>query len=162
MIRLISLLLAVSFSLNLCAGQAKNHKKNKGDKEWPVSFVIDHDDQLKVSPEQMKKLEFLQDMEEKILADPAVKEISQKLKQAKKSGDEQAVTAQQERLGAKIRERSGGQVSSFMSALGLVLTPEQMTKYREMRKPAFVERDGKDPNAPKDPNVPTAKNPFDF
>lgn len=165
MFRRISLLLiALSVTFNLCAAQGKDKKKKKGDKEWPVTFVIDHADQFKVTDEQMKKLEYLQDMEEKITADPAVKEISQKLRQAKKSGDEADVTAQQERLGAKIKERSGGQVTSFMAALGLVLTPDQMTKYKEMRKPAFVERDGKDPNAPKDPakDVPMAKNPFDF
>ena len=145
----------------VAAGEGKHRKKgdkNSDHSSGTMEYIIDHAVELKITAEQMAKIEALQDAEERIMSDPAVAAIVQKVHEAKQKGDKQALDAQRERLGAKIKERTGGKFGLPKEELRKILSPEQSAALTDMRKknqPADASKD--DPKAPQKP-----VNPFDI
>lgn len=143
------------------AGKGKKRKKdekNSDHSSGTIEYIIDHAIELKVTPDQITKLEALQAAEEAAMSDPATTAILQKVHDAKKAGNHQAVLEQKERLSEKIKERTGGKFGGLREELNKILTPEQQTALAEMRKKGAE----KDPNAKDDPKMPKAINPFEL
>lgn len=128
---LLALLLAASGVTH--AGQGKNKDKRKAAPDETLAFILEHTDALKVTADQLPKLELLQTTENRVMNDPAVKAIMQKINAAKREGKDREFNAQKEHLAEKINERTNGQFSSFKSMLDLILSPEQMKAFHDLR-----------------------------
>ena len=134
---LLALLLVVS-GVTRAAQGGKNKDKKKAAPDETLAFILEHTDELKVTSDQLPKLELLQMTENRVMNDPAVKAIMQKINAAKREGKDQEFFSQKDRLAEKIKERTNGQFSSFKLALDLILSPEQMKAFHDLRSGAIV------------------------
>src|SRR5436305_1266404 len=110
----------------------KNNDKNGDNSSGTIEFILEHAGELKISPTQATALNDLKDVEKTVMADPAVSGIMQKVKEAKRSGNQQALAEQKERLSEKIKERTNGKYGVLKEELNKILSPEQQTAFSEM------------------------------
>ena len=78
---LLALLLVVS-GVTRAAQGGKNKDKKKAAPDETLAFILEHTDELKVTSDQLPKLELLQTTENRVMNDPAVKAIMQKINAA--------------------------------------------------------------------------------
>lgn len=143
------------------AGKGKKRKKDEKDSDHSsgtIEYIIDHATELKITPDQITKLEALQAAEEAAMSDPAVAALMQNVHDARKKGNQKAIAEQRERMIEKIKERTGGKIGDLKAELNKILSPEQQTALAEMRKKGAE----KDPNAKDDPKMPKGINPFEI
>ncbi|HLX60357.1 MAG TPA: hypothetical protein VKX17_03650 [Planctomycetota bacterium] len=150
--------LAFFFSSVAYAG-GKGKKGNKNNSNDTIEFILEHSADLKLTQEQIQKLQALQAAEEKAMGDPAVVAIMQKVKEARQAGNQAGLAEQRDRLNDKIKLITGGQFGLLGVELNKILTADQQTTLAALRK----KNAPKDGAAPADPKAPDkGVNPFDL
>lgn len=132
-----ALLLIVAFGGSALAGKGKKGKNGKDRLPSPYDaafdFILEHDAELKITPDQVAKLEAVQESYGKYCQDPAVQAAVKDLRHARKTGTPQDVEAANRKISAQLKEKSGGILDGLQTDLGKILSGDQMKKYVDMR-----------------------------
>lgn len=135
------------------AGDAPNTKgkgKNKpgagaANEKEGIEFILDHEKDLDLSATQKKQLEDINAKiakeREKLIQDPEMLELFKEQKEAKDSGDQEAVHAARKKIRQAMEKKGGLKFENVVAEVGRILTPPQLKKLAELRKDA-----GMDPN----------------
>ena len=131
-------------ALSLSAGERPN-KKGEGDgpggpggKRVPeIDFILDHAKELNLTADQIKKINEqknkIEDRREKMMKDPANKELYKEMMAARKSGDEDKLRELREKVKEKMAA-GGGAGEDMRDEFVRILTPEQLAKLKEIRE----------------------------
>ncbi len=127
----LSMVLALASVVN-AGGKGKN-RKNSDNSSGTIEFILEHATELKITLEQTQKLNALLAAEETIMADPVISAMMQKVRDARKSGNAQAMAEQRQRVSDKIKEKTNGKYGLPGEELAKILTPEQKTALAALR-----------------------------
>jgi Spy/CpxP family protein refolding chaperone len=135
---LLTVIALLSFSVTAAEGNtravpvaAEGARKNTAGKDGPLALVIQHAEDLGLNGDQIRQLQSLRDdlqsEREKMMQDPAVRELYQQALDAKKSGD----TAKLEELKKQLMERARSHMDNLKERIEAILTPDQLMKLRD-------------------------------